>query len=547
MKKKLQALAIIFTCFAMLISVTACRKNEETISKTDSSDLSVSEESESDTSNNSEDELFGTGDDIINDFDNSSDLVIDNSLDNVDTEIDEPLYTVDKDDKPYVKYPAYLENPMKSNYDSQANSLRNEILSSKDELPKSVTGKIWYVSNDGRVNNPGNSPNKAWDSISTLEYNSANIKPGDAVLFERGDVFRGVLNCQSGVYYGAYGNGDKPCIYGSDQNYAKAKWTYKNANIWVCDAPFSADVGTIIFNHGEFIGYKKFKNYQLEQNGDFWCDNQNSYRLYMYMDKNPSDAYKSIEIGTNEHIVNMKSVKNVTFENLCIKYTGAHGFSIRDGCENIVVRGCEIGFIGGSASGDVRYGNGIEIWKAGTNILLEKNWVYQIYDSGITPQGAGEYIVKDITMRKNLIEYCGMGSFEYFLAGEWDVCRGENVIFADNICRFAGYNWAGKQRSDKVSKHIRSDYTCRNTIFNFQIKNNIFDQATIDIVGIGGTAVTVKDIPQDPKPILSGNIYAQNKNGDLGTYFSKYGVFDDDAEYFVKEIIGDKQATIYFY
>ena len=41
------------------------------------------------------------------------------------------------------------------------------------------------------------------------------IKAGDAVLLKRGDIFRGnLVSAKSGVSYGAYGEGDKPCIYG---------------------------------------------------------------------------------------------------------------------------------------------------------------------------------------------------------------------------------------------------------------------------------------------------------------------------------------------
>ena len=331
-------------------------------------------------------------------------------------------------------------------------------------------------------------------------------------------------------------------------DYANATWTEESENLWVCAESISKDAGIVVFNEGSFMGYKKPEKSQLSQNGDFWYDSTNQ-KIYMYMEKNPTSAYKSIEIGTNDMLVTITGKNNVTIENLCLKNTGGHGIYIEKDSSNVTIRGCEIGFIGGSyLSGTTRYGNGIEIWKAATNVLMEYNWVYQIYDSGLTTQGAGEYIVKDITMRKNLIEYCGMGSFEYFLAGAWEVCRGENVIFADNICRFAGYNWAGEQRPDKVSKHIRSDYSCPNAIFNFQIKNNIFDQSAVDLIGIGGTAVTLTDIPQNPAPVMSGNRYAQNANGGFGTYFQRTNVvFDNYIDYFIENNLGDTKAGIYKY
>ena len=444
---------------------------------------------------------------------------------------------------------AYLETPMKSDYDVQANALRDKILSLNDELPKSVNGTIWYISPSGKSSNSGKSPNDAWDSIATFNEHRDELKFGDAVLFERDGIYRGVFEASEGVYYGAYGKGDKPFICGSDRNYAEVNWINKGDNIWACEIPMLLDVGIIVFNLGEFMGWKKIEKSELQQNGDFWCDSKDNHTLYMYMDKNPSDAFQSIEIGLRRHIVTCKPIKNVTIENLCMKYTGCHGISLPCGCENITIRGCEIGFIGGSfQGGTVRFGNGIEVWNDGKNILMEYNWVYQIYDSGLTTQGGGKFIVQDVMMRKNLIEYCGMGSFEYFLSGNWKTTRGENITFTENICRFAGYNWAGKQRPDKISKHIRSEVACENTIFNFKITNNIFDRGIIDLVGIGGTSYSNPEITQETRPLLSGNVYAQNKDGKLGTYFSEKDTpFDENVEHFIKEVLGDRRAEISYY
>ena len=601
MKKLLQNLTVILLVCAMLLSVTACRKNKETPSGTqsDSSDVSsvlddTSAEDDADEEETQEDEEISEEDDSEDTDSKTTDTSSkNNTSSNKDTsskndtsskkentsskndtsskkeetnkpqtpseskpdsedkkEEVKPESKVDADDKPYVKYPAYLEYPMKSRFDNEASALRDTILSAKDALPKTVTGNVWYVSNNGKDTNAGNSPEQAWGSIFAMNFNKSKIEAGDAVLFERGGVYRGEFVALSGVYYGAYGTGDKPCIYGSTQNYAKVSWTYKNANIWVCDAPFSKDIGTVVFNHGEFMGYKKNKNYDLENNGDFWCDNKNNYKLYMYMDENPSKKYKSIEIGLNQDIISIYAKSHdITIENLCIKYTGAHGIGAGNDVTNIIIRNCEMGFIGGSyLSGTLRYGNAIQLWQACNNILIENNWIYQIYDTGITHQGGDKYIAKDILMQKNLIEYCGLGSYEYWLSSEWDICRGENITFADNICRFAGYCWGGVQRPDKVSTHIRADVTCRNAIFNFNIKNNIFDQASENLLEIGGTAIKVENIPQNPAPVLSGNIYAQSTKGYLGTYFAKSGIlFDDERETFINEYMGDKQAKVYTY
>ena len=52
------------------------------------------------------------------------------------------------------------------------------------------------------------------------------LQSGDAVLFRRGDLFRGNLKTFSGVIYGAYGEGEKPIISASEENGAvESNWS----------------------------------------------------------------------------------------------------------------------------------------------------------------------------------------------------------------------------------------------------------------------------------------------------------------------------------
>ncbi len=465
----------------------------------------------------------------------------------------------DKNDKPFVKFPAYTMRPMKSFFDEQAEALRNNILYNEDRSPESVTGTCWYISNSGNDANSGNSHAEAWATVAAIEKNSDKIKSGDAVLFERGGVYRGTFVTKSGVYYGAYGKGDKPCIYASAQNYTKASWENVGDDLWTVEETFNSDVGIVVFNHGEAVGFKKENKSDLENNGDFWCDADNNYKLYIHMDQNPAKKYKSIEIGVKQNIIAIGGAQHVTIENLCLKYTGAHGIYGGGTDQYITIRGCEIGFIGGSyLTRTLRYGNAIEFYRGGSDILCEYNWIYQIYDSGITNQG-GKSIYENLTFDKNLIEYCGMGSYEYWLSGEWNVNHCKNLYFTNNICRFAGYCWGGEQRPDKVSTHILSQQSCRNTLFNYHIENNIFDQSSTNLLEIAGTCISAyyryegeddpaMKMPSNPEPIISGNTYAQNSDGLLGVYFDKTGVtFGDEKDTVIKEYMKDNEAKIYEY
>lgn len=432
--------------------------------------------------------------------------------------------------------------PVKSASDSLAEQLRKSIVERKDSLPASVTGRIRYISPLGDDSSDG-SKEHPWKTVKALEKNADGISAGDAVLFERGGIFRGNIRAKGGVYYGAYGEGKKPEIYGSAENYANAEWREAEPDIWTC-GELSADAGIVVFNGGELIGFKKHEKEDLKQNGDFWCD---GFVYYMYSKGNPAELWQSIEIGVRTAIFGMydSPVKNITVENLCFKYGGGHAVSAcsGEGAVNITVRGCEIGFIGGSyLSGRTRFGNAIEFYGPTENAIAEKNLMYQIYDSGLTFQGGESFAVKNVRFADNLIEYCGMGSFEYWLA--YNSANGvynyaDDVLFENNICRFAGYCWGGYQRPDKVSSHILSNGANQNRITNYVIRNNIFDCSTHDLIEITSLDGTY--------PEMQGNTYIQTKGMRLGSFADSRDIeFGDNVKEVLEKEWGEEKPEIIY-
>ena len=110
---------------------------------------------------------------------------------------------------------------------------------------------VYHVSNSGNDGNNGLSAATAFKTIDKV--NSLTLNPGDEILFNSGDVFRGQLNIrQSGaagrpIIIGAYGSGAKPVLNGS---VIVSKWTNKGRNIWEADCPQCKDSVTgVYFNH----------------------------------------------------------------------------------------------------------------------------------------------------------------------------------------------------------------------------------------------------------------------------------------------------------
>lgn len=394
-------------------------------------------------------------------------------------------------------------NPQTGGADAEAEALRQEILNTKDNLV--ITGTTYYISPNGDDANDGTSPKTAWKTVDAVKVHDGLIKAGDGVLFERGGVYRTqaalslaidptvpypprvpttpVIVAKSGVSYGAYGEGPKPAIYGSFKNYAweecwePTEWEH----IWRVETPHS-DAGLIVFNHGEEAGVKKFIGIEeLKQNFDFFHDVPAGL-LYLYLDTGcPHMLYEDIEIGTREDFMFVPpESENIVVDNLAIKYFGHYGVTIKRRSKNISFTNCEIGWIGGciwvwakNPCAGARLGNGIEFWESAENALMENNWVYQVYDAGLSPQGIdGPGCYRNMVMRKNLIEYCSY-NIEWFDRNPESLWDGYYI--EDNILRFAGYGWGRQRKDGYATSNICAWTFVYDHPLRVYIRNNIFD------------------------------------------------------------------------
>ncbi len=98
----------------------------------------------------------------------------------------------------------------------------------------------FYVDSDkGRDAASGTQESAAWQSLERV--NTAELIPGDAVLFKRGGLWRGQLFPQSGsngmrIVYGAYGAGEKPILQGSVARSRPEEWSEVKPGLWATQA-----------------------------------------------------------------------------------------------------------------------------------------------------------------------------------------------------------------------------------------------------------------------------------------------------------------------
>lgn len=457
----------------------------------------------------------------------------------------------------------------------RSQKLKAEILEARDTLGFEIIGTKYYFSQDGDDFNDGLSPETPKKSL--FAATNLALRPGDAVLFKRGGVFRGSLVAKKGVTYTAYGEGEKPVITNSLMNFADpGLWQDMGVNnVYKLKVPLTGDAGIAVFDNKEWSekrikGRPEFKEGGIE-NLDcdlaMWHDvplptNEMGY-VYLRSDKgNPGERYKSIEIGTRKNIIGVeKGATDVVFDNLAIKYGGAHGIGTGN-MMGLTVQYCAFEFIGGSwfrTDTLSRYGNAIEIYGACRGYVCDHNYISQVYDAGITHQlknGEQEVLMVDIAYTNNLIEDTSY-SIEYFLT---DAVNGENgngnrdnkpaedpknpraarfmknVLMENNILRRAGCGF-GNQRPDKKGAcHIKG-WDHYNKAWNYKLKNNIFDRSGYMLVHIGA----------DEKiwlPEMQGNTYVQNADGEFGIFSTEQKLkISDGILKILDEVVCEKDGT----
>lgn len=108
--------------------------------------------------------------------------------------------------------------------------------------------RTFYVAAEGSNTGDGLSPQSAWRSLEKV--NAAELRPGDRVVFRRGDTWRGQLVPRSGtegapITYAAYGTGEKPLFLGSVSRDLPQDWTDEGSGIWSTPKRTQVDLETL--------------------------------------------------------------------------------------------------------------------------------------------------------------------------------------------------------------------------------------------------------------------------------------------------------------
>ena len=282
----------------------------------------------------------------------------------------------------------------------------------------------YYVDDiNGNDSADGHTTGTAWKSLTKV--NSAVLRPNTSVRFRRGGSWRGQLKVQSGssagaIYYDAYGTGPKPVLLGSVVKKLPSDWTALGGNLWQSVATFppqpgltnglpynnANDVGNIICCSPRRTGVEKWNQSDLKSPLD-WFFRTSDWRVVVYSTTNPATAFSGLELAIDRVIVLITHANYAYVQNLALRY-GAAAAIQGNGTpmSNLTFRDLDISYIGGGNLGGkgTRYGDGLCLWGNAHDIMIERNHIWQIFNSGFTNQSVGTDIsVYNITYRNNVI------------------------------------------------------------------------------------------------------------------------------------------------
>ena len=420
-------------------------------------------------------------------------------------------------------------------YMSAADQKKEEIINSPNMDLSEVTGRCFYISNNGDDSNDGLSPETPWKTLQKLadSYSLLGINYTDIILFERGSVWREGIPVMANMRYSAYGEGEKPRFYRSVDGTGAENWEETDTeNVWKYKYPIESDIGNIVFNEGECWGIKLvldtttgwtqegagmvtngvdvFNSEPREYTGpdcivnnlEYFHDVNGTQELYLRCDwGNPGEYFDSLEMSKREeHVILESGTIFVTFDNLSFMYSGACSIATF-GATGTTVQNCTFEWIGGSLQshdGTTRYGNGFQNWGSCLNLTVKDCYMNQIYDSAITTQFGGDNVsqVDGFTVTGNVIDRANT-SVEFFNTGNPENFY-KNVRVEDNYMRWAGFHF-GHQRPAKNANFYSGSKGADAPFYDSTFQNNVGIYCSRYAIA---SMSLIKDMP-----VFSNNVY----------------------------------------
>lgn len=308
---------------------------------------------------------------------------------------------------------------------------------------------VYYISSsEGDDTNSGLSPETPKKSLAAFsEISNVNIllKCGD--IFDMSESFIVGNN----VTVATYGEGSRPVLNFYQPLKVQWKQSASYENVWYTDLTGNSvlydgtkeksncNIGQLMID-GECNWKRKIKDdgedfnyaeYLINAADGSWAVDWENSVLYLYSDSDPSK--KEISYALPAHGLQMNNIQDSQVLGLEITGVGFHGVSLTD-VNNVKIQSCYIHHIGGALLKNTgpRYGNAVELWENGQEVMISHNMADWIFDACYTNQGSSaSEVEKNILFYNNIGRYCFWGIETWgdgFAEQEF-----ENIEYKDNI------------------------------------------------------------------------------------------------------------------
>lgn len=273
-----------------------------------------------------------------------------------------------------------------------------------------INGKnTYYFSVDGYDSNDGKTPESPKKSFK--EY----LLEGNTLLFKAGDIFtlnEPLIVETNNLTISSYGDGR--AVFSGLIKSTQVFSSTNIANVYSIQFDKDIDPGYIIIEGQDKKNWKRLSSEPASYNNDEWYFDRTNYVLYYY--SSTSVAGKTISYSNGSKGIVISKSSNVTITGIEISDVAYHGISIESTVNNVFINHNYIHDIGGGIdTQDKRYGNAVQLWLVNIHdIYVEDNIIYDVFDTGITPQGTGGYEdCYNLYIRRNDIRRCAF-MLEFF-------------------------------------------------------------------------------------------------------------------------------------
>lgn len=246
----------------------------------------------------------------------------------------------------------------------------------------------YYVdATGGNDANNGTSEATAWQTISKV--NNQTFTSGDVVLFKRDEIWRGRLipqgsgNATNWITYSAYGTGENPQIFGSEQ---VTGWILHSGNIYKktnLNLPAYAGDGLWEFDdyNADPIILQEDTSIPSEAGHWFYDENENNGTVYLICSDASAPSTHNIEMSMFIDVIDIEYLSYIEISDFSLKFGN---------CKNLVVyKSDHINISDINSSFQGYYGNP-NIFSVGSNhVKIENCVLYESDNSGIAFYPAG--------------------------------------------------------------------------------------------------------------------------------------------------------------